>query len=240
MFDLRKNAFFLSFFVTILSFNKVIGQKVTVAGVDKATYYISLGGAGATNQWADYFKNFKSNNQFTGEAGCLWNPTYKKEVNAPVFVGAQLGYLGLGTDPVRSVLLGSFIQQHQAFWLHGSARYRPVVWASKWNPFIDVSGGATLYTSGIYESLSETVVRIKGVASTAFSYQAGIGIGRIIPRKVGPSPYLDLMVSTFQTDPIRTAAREGASIASNGTITITRRRIPISYTRITLSLSNFW
>lgn len=240
MFDLRKYAFLLSFFVSISICKEGIGQKVAVTGVDKATYYVSLGGGGATNRWANYLDAFKPNSQFTGEVGYLWNPLFKKSTNAPVFVGTQLGYLGLGTDPVRSVLLGNFSQQHHAFWLHGSARYRPIVWASKWNPFVDVSGGATLYTSGVYESLSESIVRIDGVRSSAFSYQAGVGIGRIIPRKIGASPYLDLVISTFQTEPIRTAAREGASIAGDGTITISRRRIPISYVRITLSLSNFW
>lgn len=240
MFDLRQYTCILSLFAFICMQNHAIGQKVTVSGVDKATYYVSMGGAGATQRWADYFERFKSNNQFTGEVGYLWNPTYKKLVNSPVFVGVQLGYLGLGTDPVQSAVLGSFSQQHQVFWLHGSARYRPIVWASKWNPFIDISGGTTLYTSGVYENLSETIVRIDGVSSAAFSYQAGVGIGRIIPRSTGPSPYLDVSVSTFQTEPVRTAAREGASIASDGTITITRRRIPITYVRVTLSLSNFW
>ena len=78
MFDLRNYAFLLSFFVSIFICKDGIGQKVTVSGVDKATYYVSLGGCRATNRWAIYLDAYKQNSLFTGDAGYLWNHLFKK------------------------------------------------------------------------------------------------------------------------------------------------------------------
>lgn len=220
----------------LLSFSAICQE--TPSFYDRGSYSFGLGLSVPQGLWKGY--QAPAGPFFHLDGAVLWNPTAKEKRNAPVMIGVGGGYIGLGRDAVTSAISGNFYRTHNVYWLQALGRYRPIVWPSKWNPFLDVGVGPGLYSSGIYEQLSEEVVRLEGQNALGFTYQAGLGLGKRWDRTHHAPVYLDLTWHVFQSDGLSWVNRNTTQISSDGNITFRRQIRSLSHQKLTLSITGFW
>lgn len=205
---------------------------------DRGSYSFGMGVSFPGQAWGNY--QDPAGPFFHLDGSALWNPLAKAQRSSPVMIGVAAGYIGLGREGVSSAILGQFYRTHQVAWIQALGRYRPIVWSSQWNPFLELGVGPGRYGTGIYEQLSEEVIRIEGQGSVGFTYQAGVGLGRKIERSSKAPLYLDLTYHLFQTDGLSWVDRGSTRIAADGNITFLRRIMPLQHQKLSLAITGFW
>lgn len=205
---------------------------------DRGSYSFGAGVSFPQGGWASYLA--PAGPFFHVDATVLWNPVAKVQRPSPVMVGFHTGLVGLGREGVSSALLGQFYRVHSLVWLQAVGRYRPILRASQWNPFIELGVGPGLYGSSLNEQLSEEVIRLDSQSSFGFTYQAGIGMGKRVPRGDKAPIYLDLIWHLFQTDGLSWVDRGSTRIDADGAFFNQRRLMGLNNQKITLYVTGFW
>ncbi|WP_341225605.1 hypothetical protein [uncultured Arcticibacterium sp.] len=197
----------------------LIGFKANAQEVDKGSWYVHLVSGSATGEYKTYLDNFNRKTSKIGfDGGFLFNLQRKSGINSPVQIGAEVGFMPWGTDPVDSQIGGSFSNSHRSFWINGVVRYRPILAASKINPFFDLFMGPEFVNSTITEVLStdETTNIIK-VAKTTKNYGLGAGLGIKRENRNGELRYIDIGFYYQYAEKVRSIRRNSAFILSDGT-----------------------
>jgi hypothetical protein len=146
---------------------------------DKYSWYASLNLGNAVGKYQKILKDANMNGTKGGiVVGGLMNP-YKRSRASAVFYGAELGYQSNGQDEdFLSNALGEFYVANHSFWANGVARYRPILWSSKLNPYVDAFFGAKLIKTNVIlqqsPDQSETLATINRIVP---NYGAGVGLG---------------------------------------------------------------
>jgi hypothetical protein len=145
---------------------------------DKYSYFLALNLGNAIGSYRTILKEGnKAGTKFGLTGGILFNP-YGRKKASPVFYGAEVGFQGDGREDPITTFSGDFRVSNNSYWLNGLARYRPVLWSSKINPYADAFFGAkiiqTLLVEQLNEEDSETLERWTKVTP---NYGLGIGVG---------------------------------------------------------------
>lgn len=168
---------------------------------DKYSWYVSLNLGNAVGKYQKILKDANMNGTKGGiVVGGLMNP-YKSSMASAVFYGAELGCQSNGRDEnIVSNVFGKFYVANYSFWVNGVARYRPILWSSKLNPYVDAFFGAKLIRTSVIlqQSLdySETLATINRIVP---NYGAGVGLGIKLSGHL-KNNYLDIGLYFQQAD----------------------------------------
>lgn len=168
---------------------------------DKYSWYVSLNLGNAVGKYQKILKDANMNGTKGGiVVGGLMNP-YKRSKASPVFYGAELGYQSNGRDEdFVSNAFGEFYVANHSFWANGVARYRPILWSSKLNPYADAFFGAKLIRTTVVEQItadqSETLKTVNRIVP---NYGVGVGMGIKLSGQL-KNNYLDIGLYYQQAD----------------------------------------
>lgn len=182
---------------------------------DQYSWYVSLNLGNAVGNYHKILKDADNAGTKAGiVVGGLINP-YKRKQASTVFYGAELGYQSNGRDKdLMSNAFGEFYVANNSFWLNGLARYRPILWSSKLNPYADAFFGAKLIRTSIVEQLSPDQTEVlKAVNKIVPNYGAGIGLGIKLTGQL-KNTYLDIGVYYQQADAIKIVKPNSVEINS--------------------------
>lgn len=212
-------------------------QKVIVA---KSSIYASGFGSFASGKYARSLESadFKTQS-WGGIFGYLTKPS--KDIAFPIAVGGEFGIHGLGAGNVdNQTFAGNFRTTNTAYWLNAVARYRPIYWSSKINPFIDLAVGPKLISTGIFEQFSEEEsVRIDGKSSVTLNTTIGAGVGIRLPNNEGKTIYLDVGVYFQQTGSTRIVEQNSVTLFANNELGFREQVTPLNNTQIRVGVTWF-
>ncbi len=183
---------------------------------DQYSWYVSLN---LGNPIGNYHKILKDADNLGTKAGIvlggLMNP-YKRKKASTVFYGAELGYQSNGRDKdFVSNALGEFYVANNSFWLNGLARYRPILWSSKLNPYADAFFGAKIIRTSVVEQLGQDETEVlKAVNKLVPNYGAGVGLGIKLTGQL-KNTYLDIGVYYQQADATKIVKPNSVEINSS-------------------------
>ena len=170
--------------VAILIF---LGFNAQAQLIDKGAISVSIVNANGIGDFGESLTTGKSKLGFT--AAYIMNPLKKQERNPPLNVGLELGFVPWGREGFGDF----YFTKYGSTWLNGVMRYRPILSASKFNPFVDFSGGYYFYNAKIYEQISseeQRVLKAEKKAVRNFTIGAGVGVKHI--KANGDLRYIDL------------------------------------------------
>lgn len=171
---------------------------------DKYSWYVSLNLGNAVGKYKKILKDANKNGTKGGLViGGLMNP-YNRSKASTVFYGGELGYQSNGRDEdFVSNAQGDFYVSNHSFWLNGVARYRPILWSSKLNPYADAFFGAKLIRTSVVEQFGQDESEIlKAVNKIVPNYGAGVGLGIKLSGQL-KNNYLDIGLYYQQADATR-------------------------------------
>ncbi len=171
---------------------------------DKYSWYVSLNLGNAVGKYQKILKDANKNGTKGGLViGGLMNP-YNRSKASTVFYGGELGYQSNGRDEdFVSNAQGDFYVSNHSFWLNGVARYRPILWSSKLNPYADAFFGAKLIRTSVVEQFGQDESEIlKAVNKIVPNYGAGVGLGIKLSGQL-KNNYLDIGLYYQQADATR-------------------------------------
>lgn len=212
-------------------------QKVIVA---KSSVYVSGFGSFANGKYARSLESVDFKTQsWGGTFGYLTKPS--KDIAFPVAVGGEFGIHGLGAGSVdNQTFVGSFNTTNTAYWLNAVARYRPIYWSSKINPFVDVAVGPKIISTGIFEQFSEEEsIRIDGKTSVTLNTTIGAGVGIRLPNNEGKTIYLDVGVYYQQTGSTRIVEQNSVTLFANNELGFREQVTPLNNTQIRVGVTWF-
>lgn len=185
--------------------------------IDKGSWYWGPFNANAAGSYKEYLDGFgKKTSKIGIMGGYLFNPLVKSERNSPVMIGGEVGLLGWGTDPVDYYQSGRFTNQHNFYWINLVGRWRPVLGASKVNPFFDLFAGPAFVSSKVTEFLGEGETRkVFGSTKVTKNYGIGAGAGLKWIKKNGEFRYLDLGLYYQDTEKITDTRRDSFYIGQS-------------------------
>lgn len=205
----------LIFFLSNLLIISVLAQEKTPIYLeDEYSWYLSLNLGNAVGKYHTFLKDANKAGTKGGLVlGGLMNP-YNRKRASPVFCGAEIGFQSEGRDDVTLNANGDFYVTNNSFWLNGVARYRPILWSSKFNPFADAFFGAKLIKTNVVERISQEETQIfEGFSKIVPNYGVGVGIGIKLFGQLKNS-YLDIGLYYQQADPTKIIKRNSVSINS--------------------------
>ncbi|CAH0994437.1 hypothetical protein EMA8858_00547 [Emticicia aquatica] len=209
--------FLIVFFFTNLLVIRVLAQDKTPKYLeDQYSWYLSLNLGNALGKYHDILKESEKAGIKGGIViGGLMNP-YKRKHPSTVFYGAEFGYQSEGRDGVTLTNAeGDFYVSNNAFWLNGLARYRPVLWSSKFNPYADAFFGAKLIKTSVVEQLGQDETQVlDGIARIVPNYGLGVGLGIKLFGQL-KNNYLDIGVYYQQADATKIVKRNSVNINSD-------------------------
>jgi len=183
---------------------------------DQYSWYVSLN---LGNPIGNYHKILKDADNAGTKAGIvlggLMNP-YKRKKASTVFYGAELGYQSNGRDKdLVSNAVGEFYVANNSFWLNGLARYRPILWSSKLNPYADAFFGAKIIRTSVIEQFGQDETEVlKAVNKLVPNYGAGVGLGIKLTGQL-KNTYLDIGVYYQQADATKIVKPNSVEINSS-------------------------
>ncbi len=183
---------------------------------DKYSWYVSLNLGNAVGTYQKILKDANMNGTKGGlVVGGLMNP-YKRSKASPVFYGAELGYQSNGRDEnFVSNAIGEFYVANHSFWVNGVARYRPILWSSKLNPYADAFFGAKLLRTSVIlqqsPDQSETLATVNRIVP---NYGAGVGLGIKLSGQL-INKYLDIGLYYQQADATKIVKPNSVEINSS-------------------------
>lgn len=171
---------------------------------DKYSWYVSLNLGNAVGKYQNILKDANKNGTKGGLViGGLMNP-YNRSRASTVFYGGELGYQSNGRDEdFVSNAQGDFYVSNHSFWLNGVARYRPILWSSKLNPYADAFFGAKIIRTAVVEQFGQDESEVlKAINKIVPNYGAGVGIGIKLNGQL-KNNYLDIGLYYQQADATR-------------------------------------
>jgi len=197
---------------------------------DKYSFYLSLQLANAIGNYHNVLKEANKAGIKGGLVlGGLINP-YGRKRASPVFYGAEIGFQGDGRDGVNTNVNGDFYVSNNSYWLNGLARYRPILWSSKINPYADAFFGGKLIKTNIVEQLDEEETEIlEGASKLVPNYGLGVGVGIKLFGGLKNS-YLDIGVYYQQAEATKIVKRNSVNISND---------FDISYKQILTATNQF-
>lgn len=202
---------------------------------DKYSWYVSLNLGNAVGKYQKILKDANMNATKGGiVVGGLMNP-YKRSKASPVFYGAELGYQSNGRDEdFVSNAIGEFYVANYSFWANGVARYRPILWSSKLNPYADAFFGAKLLRTSVIlqqsPDQSETLATVNRIVP---NYGAGVGLGIKLSGQL-KNKYLDIGLYYQQAD--ATKIVKPNSVEINSSYLISYKQILTSTNQIVVKI----
>lgn len=211
-----KPRIYLLLILNCLIINAFAQNKVEKYLEDKYSWYVSLNLGNAVGKYQKILKDANMNGTKGGiVVGGLMNP-YKRAKASTIFYGAELGYQSNGQDEdFVSNALGQFYVTNHAFWANGVARYRPILWSSKLNPYADAFFGVKLIrTNVILQQSSDQSETLATVNRIVPNYGAGIGLGIKLSGQM-KNNYLDIGLYYQQADATKIVKPNSVEINSS-------------------------
>lgn len=202
---------------------------------DKYSWYVSLNFGNAIGNYQKILKDAdKAGTKGGLVIGGLMNP-YKRSEASTVFYGGEFGFQSNGRDkdPI-SASLGEFYVANHSFWLNGVARYRPILWSSKLNPYADAFFGAKLIRTSVVEQFGQDETEVlKAVNKIVPNYGAGVGLGIKLSGQL-KNNYLDIGLYYQQADATRIVKPNSTEI--NSTYQVSFKQILTSTNQIVVKI----
>lgn len=202
---------------------------------DKYSWYASLNLGNAVGKYQKILKDANMNGTKGGIViGGLMNP-YKRAKASTIFYGAELGYQSNGQDEdFVSNALGEFYVANHAFWANGVARYRPILWSSKLNPYADAFFGAKLIrTSVLLQQGPDQSEILAAVNRIVPNYGVGVGLGVKLFGQMNNN-YLDISLNYQQAD--ATKIVKPNSVEINSSYLISHKQILTNTNQIVIKI----
>lgn len=181
---------------------------------DQYSWYLSLNLGNAIGKYQTVLKDVNKGGMKGGLVlGGLLNP-YKRKAASPVFYGAEIGFQSDGRDELTLNAQGDFFVTNNSYWLNGVARYRPILWSSKINPYADVFFGGKLIKTNVVEQISiDERQTFESFSKIVPNYGVGVGLGIKLFGQLKNS-YLDIGLYYQQADPTKLVKRNSVIINS--------------------------
>lgn len=202
---------------------------------DKYSWYVSLNLGNAVGKYQNILKDANKNGTKGGLViGGLMNP-YNRSRASAVFYGGELGFQSNGRDEAPfSASLGEFYVANYSFWLNGVARYRPILWSSKLNPYADAFFGAKVIRTAVAQQFGQDESEVlKAINKIVPNYGAGVGIGIKLSGQL-KNNYLDIGLYYQQADATRIVKPNSVEI--NGTYQASFKQILTSTNQIVIKI----
>jgi len=202
---------------------------------DKYSWYVSLNLGNAVGSYQKIFQDADKAGTKSGLViGGLMNP-YKRTKASTVFYGGEFGIQSNGRDKeLISASLGEFYVANYSFWANGVARYRPILWSSKLNPYADAFFGAKLIRTAVVEQFGQDESEVlKAVNKIVPNYGAGVGLGIKLSGQL-KNNYLDIGLYYQQADATRIVKPNSVEI--NGTYQASFKQILTSTNQIVVKI----
>lgn len=206
----------------------------------KSTPYLAGFGSFANGKFAQSLQKSNANTQsFGGLFGLV--SKLGTDVTFPVSVGGEVGIQGLGAGTVDNrTFVGEFRTSNTAYWLNAVARYRPMYWASVINPFLDLSVGPKVISTGVFEQFGpEEYTRIDGKTTVVLNTTVGGGIGIKLPSQEGTIQYLDIGVYYQQTGATKIVERNTVTLLPGNELIFRQQVSPLNNTQVRLGITWF-
>jgi hypothetical protein len=234
-----KRVLIIFFLINSLIINVLAQEKKPKYLEDRYSWYASLNLGNAVGKYHTVLKDANKAGTKGGLVfGGLMNP-YKRKRASPVFYGAEIGFQSDGRDDVDLKAQGDFYVSNNSFWLNGVARYRPILWSSKFNPYADAFFGAKLIKTNVVEQISQDEAQTyKSFSKIVPNYGVGIGIGMKLTGQLKNS-YLDIGLYFQQADPTKIIKRNSVSINSAYVVSYKQVVTPTNQIVIKIGLTGF-
>lgn len=232
--------FLILLFLSNLFITRLLAQEKTPKYLeDQYSWYVSLNLGNAVGRYHTFLKDANKAGTKGGLAlGGLMNP-YKRKRASPVFYGAEIGFQSDGRDDVDLQAQGDFYVSNNSFWLNGVARYRPILWSSKFNPYADAFFGAKLIKTNVVEQINqEQTQTYKSFSKVVPNYGVGVGIGMKLTGQLKNS-YLDIGLYYQQADPVKLIKRNSVSINSSYLVSYKQVVTPTNQIVVKIGLTGF-
>jgi hypothetical protein len=183
---------------------------------DKYSWYVSLNLGNAVGRYQKILKDANMTGLKGGIVmGGLMNPNKRNKASS-IFYGAELGYQSIGRDvDFVSNAIGKFYVANHSFWANGVARYRPILWSSKLNPYVDAFFGAKLIrTSVILQQTLDYSETLAAISRIVPNYGAGVGLGIKLSGQL-KNNYLDIGLYFQQADATKIVKPNSVEINSS-------------------------
>ena len=207
--------FLISFIFCITIIQAVAQEQQPKYIEDKYSYFFNLTLGNALGNYRTILKEGnKSGGKIGASAGIVFNP-YGRKKASPVFYGIEGGIQADGKEYPTTSYSGDFRVTNTAFWLNGLARYRPILWSSKFNPYADAFVGAKLIQTSLVEQLNEDESEtLKRWTTVTPNYGIGVGVGIKLFGSMKNS-YLDIGIYYQQADATRIVRPNTIEIDNN-------------------------
>lgn len=206
----------------------------------KSSTYLSGFGSYANGKYARSLAASTNKTQsFGGVLGYLYKPS--QDITFPISVGGEFGIQGLGAGTVDNrTLTGEFRTSNTAYWLNAVTRYRPIYWTNLINPYLDLSVGPKIISTGIYEQFNaEEYSRIDGKTSVTLNTTVGGGLGIKIPNNDGRTIYFDIGVYYQQTTSTKIVERNTVTLFTDNTIDYRLQVTPLNNAQLRFGVTWF-
>lgn len=230
-----KQKIILFIVLNCLIINAIAQNKTEKYLEDKYSWYVSLNLGNAVGKYQNILKEANKNGAKSGlVVGGLMNP-YKRSKASTVFYGGEFGFQSNGRDEDPfSASLGEFYVANHSFWLNGVARYRPILWSSKLNPYADAFFGAKLIRTAVVEQFGQDETEVlKAVNKIVPNYGVGVGLGVKLSGQL-KNNYLDIGLYYQQADATRIVKPNSVEI--NGTYQASFKQILTSTNQIVVKI----
>jgi hypothetical protein len=206
---------------------------------DKYSWYLSLNLGNAIGKYQKTLKDANKAGPKGGLAlGGLINP-YKRKKSSTVFYGAEVGFQSDGQDDIVNNTQSDFFVSNNFYWLNGVARYRPILWSSKINPYADAFFGAKLIKTNVVEQISQDERQtFKGFSKVVPNYGFGVGAGIKLTGQLKNS-YLDVGLYYQQADPTKIIKRNSIDINSSYVVSYKQIVTPTNQIIVKIGLTGF-
>ncbi|WP_337042724.1 hypothetical protein [Emticicia sp. 17c] len=166
----------IGLFFCIVALQAVAQQQQPKYIEDKYSIYCALNLASATGSYYNILKDGGRGGLKGGvSVGGLLNPYGRKRAST-VFYGAEIGIQGDGREDPSTSVSGDFRVTNTSYWLNGLVRYRPILWSSKINPYVDAFMGAKMIQTSLIEQVDEESSQTLD-RWTKFTPNYGLGVG---------------------------------------------------------------
>lgn len=206
---------------------------------DEYSWYLSLNLGNAIGKYQTVLKDANKGGTKGGLVlGGLMNP-YKRKRASPVFYGAEIGFQSDGRDELTLNAQGDFFVTNNSYWLNGVARYRPILWSSKFNPYADAFFGGKLIKTNVIEQISQDERQTyEGFSKIVPNYGFGVGLGIKLFGQLKNS-YLDIGLYYQQADPTKLIKRNSVIINSAYAVSYKQVVTPTNQIVVKIGLTGF-
>ena len=239
-YGIMKRILIILFLTNSLIISALAQEKTPKYLEDRYSWYVSLNLGNAVGRYHTFLKDANKAGTKGGLVlGGLMNP-YKRKRASPVFYGAEIGFQSDGRDDITLNNTETvFYVSNNSFWLNGVARYRPILWSSKFNPYADAFFGAKLIKTNVVEQISQEETQVfEGVSKIVPNYGIGVGVGMKLTGQL-KNTYLDIGLYYQQADPTKIVKRNSVSINSAYVVAYKQVVIPTNQIVVKIGLTGF-